>query len=438
MIGQAAGEGEQGGRRRLAGSLASLLVLQIAGYALPLLAMPLLGRALGPEGLGTFALSVSLAQIGYLVADFGFSVSATDRIARHLGDRELVNRLASQVLACKLALLALLALPTTAFAALSAEPRAVGVVLLTWLLTAALTLQPAWLLQAFGRLASFTLALFVCRAGFVLAIYAMVRDPGDLWLVLGINALSHLAAAAAGWLVVRRLDVRLVPVSPAECLTALARSFSFMLSRAAAASYTSAATALLAIGGAGPHAVGQYAAAEQIYRGLQGLVQPATQALLPFMSSRRDLVLFRRLFWLILALTLAAAIACAMLAEPLMALVFGSGFAESAGLLQLFMLVLVIYVPGVLLGYPFLAAFDRAALANRSVLLAGAAQVAIVAILFATDRLTASTLILSILAAELVVLATRLRWARVLTGRQSGSDQPSVLREQPLSLGGGA
>jgi len=61
------------------------LVLQVADDDVPLLAMPLLRRA-GPAELGSFALSVSLAQIGYLVADIRLGVSATNRSARHFND----------------------------------------------------------------------------------------------------------------------------------------------------------------------------------------------------------------------------------------------------------------------------------------------------------------------------------------------------------------
>jgi PST family polysaccharide transporter len=250
-----------------------------------------------------------------------------------------------------------------------------------------------------------------------MAVVALARDPGDLSHLLSVNVLTQAMAAAFGWWLAYHHGFRLRRVSLAACRGALAGSWWFMLSRAAAASYTSAATALLAIGGAGSAALGQYAAAEQLYRGLQGLVQPASQALLPFMSGRRELVLFRRIFWLILGATLVVAATCVIVSEPLVALIYGKTFSQSAVMLQMFMLPFIFYVPGVLLGYPFLAAFDKVALANRSVLFAGVAQVVIVTSLFAVARLTPTTLIASILVAELLVLVSRLRWAWMLTGR---------------------
>jgi len=87
--------------RRFAVNVASLFSVQLANMLLPLLTVPYLVRIIGPERLGL--LSFSQAYIAYftLLINYGFEMAAVRAIAAHRTDRQLVNRVFSEVMAGK-------------------------------------------------------------------------------------------------------------------------------------------------------------------------------------------------------------------------------------------------------------------------------------------------------------------------------------------------
>ncbi len=55
----------------------ALVVVQVANYIVPLLAWPLLTKALGLEIFGILMMLFAVCSVCYIFTDFGFNLSAT-------------------------------------------------------------------------------------------------------------------------------------------------------------------------------------------------------------------------------------------------------------------------------------------------------------------------------------------------------------------------
>ena len=92
------------------GSLAKntlfLYLMSLSSQVINLVLIPFQTRVLGSEAYGVISLAVSMSSIVTIVLDFGFILSATERVVGLVGDRPGLSRLLSNVAHAK-AMLAL-------------------------------------------------------------------------------------------------------------------------------------------------------------------------------------------------------------------------------------------------------------------------------------------------------------------------------------------
>ena len=79
-------------------NFAYLSLLQVAGYAFPLITMPYLARVIGVEGFGKIAFASAIMVWIQTVADWGFNYTATRDVAKNREDKDKVSDIFSRVL----------------------------------------------------------------------------------------------------------------------------------------------------------------------------------------------------------------------------------------------------------------------------------------------------------------------------------------------------
>lgn len=422
------------GRSRVAGNTAALMLLQATNYGLPLLLLPYLTRVLGLEGYGVVAFGLAIVQLAFVVTDYGFGLSATYRIARRRDDPAWLNGLASRVLGCKLLLVAAVGLLLAAGLALDtrhADQRPFFALLMLSVLGQAL--QPVWLFQGLERMGWITVYSVLGKALYVLLVLLSVHSMADLAWVAVAHGVAQCVAAAVGLGLAWRLGLRLHRPGWAAIGAEFRHSAAYFWSRAAVSTYAAGGAVFLGLV-SGPAQVALYAAAEQLYKAAQGLVMPLSQALFPHMARRRDDALFARL---LLATAAGAALGLAAAAwggPALLTALFGAAFAPAQPVLMVFAGVFCLSAPALLLGYPYLGALGRIDLANRSVFLAGALQLLLLAACWRLGWTTAVDVALAVLFAEAVVLAYRGGWAWRLRPARGEAGDAVPARPAPLGL----
>lgn len=351
--------------RSLVKNIGWLSVFQVINLGAPLVVLPYLSRKLGVTGFGEFALAVALIQLSYVITDYGFSLSGIYRLARANGDKVHIERILSGILSAKIILINVVLSIGVAFVLLSDYRERNIIVMLAMLSVIGQAFQLVWFFQGVGRLASYVMVSALCRAGYVILIILFVDNPADGAFAIFSLSLSNLVSGMAALLMLHMGGYRLRLDSFKVAVTELKLSFEYFTSRIAAASFTSAATLISGIGGAGSAAL--YASADQCYRAFQSMLAPINQALFPMMARDRNW----RTFALVVSFVLVGLLILASFfiknADSLIIFLFGDEFAAAAETLAILTVALCVNFLSVCLGYPAFAAINRVDVANKTV-----------------------------------------------------------------------
>lgn len=363
-------------RRRWAKSMSALMGIHVCGVLLPLITIPYLARALGPDQWGIVALSQALGAYGCLVIEYGFGLSATREIAKCEHAPIARSHIVADVLSAKAVLCVitsiLLLLAGFAVPAFRVHP---ALVLLTIPCPIAQGLDPSWYFQGMQRMRSMATMSITVRIIAVAAIIILVRRPEHAWRALAITAASSTAANGIGLILMYR-DVAFTRLSIRTGVRSIREGWNFFVLRGAVSLFSSMNPLLLAAF-ATPAAVGNYVNGDKIQRSLWSISGPITQALLPHLSrtaelspidaatrSRRVLVCF-----VVLACAISAFIL--LVAPYAVQILFGVRYLPSIPVLRVLALAVPLSAFNGGLGYYWLIPMGRERAYSRIVVVAG-------------------------------------------------------------------
>jgi PST family polysaccharide transporter len=306
---------------------------------LPLVVLPYLARTLGVEGWGLFAMAQAFAMYGIVTVEFGFGFSGTRAVARARDQAGRLAELLTGICVAQLLLAAVVAM--VAVLARLLVPAFHDQPLLLWAGLAFAILQgfqPFWYFTGQERIALIASIAVATKALATLAIFALVRDPDDGWLVLACYAGGALLATGAGYALLLR-EIR--PGRPSLALIGqtLRLGASMFVMRVMVLMHTAGNTFLLGLLVA-PQQVAFFAAGEKLCRPIAWLLQPINTALLPRLSHLVDRSPDRAQQVAALAVLLqgtagiALGAAVALMAPWLVDLLFGPEYRAAAGVLR--------------------------------------------------------------------------------------------------------
>jgi O-antigen/teichoic acid export membrane protein len=396
-----------------------LTAAHLAGYAIPLLELPILTRALGPEVYGGVVFALSLALALSLLVEFGFNLSASREIARVRDDPAAVARVVGNVLVAKTLLVIVIAgLCSIGFYFLGKpEPLARDLIVPTALFVLAFGFSPFWFFQGLERMVGPILLNLALRVMGLGLLWIFVRGEGDGAIALYLLAVVGLANTVITLVWMFRQTA--FPVfSLAGGLQEVARGWHAFIYRSANDVLMSASPALLGMA-SGRYQTGVYVPAEKLVKAVAGMATPVLTAFFPFLS-RRFSETGRISGWpvvfLLTGFSVVGALVLAFLAPWLIGLLAGEAFADSVDLLRLFVWLIPLRVMNQSLGLAVLMPLGRDRWAGYSLL--ASAVVAMTFGFFLSREFGAKGMVAGLLAGE-ALLAISLLFAafRIIKGR---------------------
>ena len=373
---------------RLRQNVLSLFTLQGVNYLLPLVTIPYLVRVLGPEHFGRIAFAQAFIQYFFVVADYGFNLSATRAVAIVRDDPSRLSRLISAVTVVKIGLtVGGLALVYASVMLIPAFERDVMLYLAAYLAVLGNVLFPIWLFQGLERMREMTILAVAARLLAVFLIFGFVHGPDDYRLAAGLQAGAPILAGALSVLVLRQiLHVRLGWPGLASVRAVLGDGVHAFMSSAAISLYTTTTTFVLGLF-APPAAVGYFAAAQKVVTAVTGLISPVSQAVYPHLSAlvstSRDatIALIGRLLRFQALATLGLSILLYVFSDQITAIVLGAAFEPSSVLLRVMAAVPFLIGLSNIFGIQVMFVFSLDRLVTRVVAVCGVLNIALLALL---------------------------------------------------------
>lgn len=354
----------------IAENFLSLSLLQILVYVMPLITLPYLTRTLGVANYGLVNFAIAFNTYFQVLTDYGFALSAVREISVNREDKEKVSKIFSSVMIIKgiLTVISFLILIAIVFS-YQKFAQHWPLYLFAFGLVIGTTLSPTWFYQGMERMKYITILNVLTNFIFLVTIFTFIKKPSDYIYVPLLQSLGLITAGIISLYIIRtKFDVKFHIPPLEEIKETFKDSTQFFLSRASVSIYTSSNSFFLGLF-AGNTAVGYYSAAEKLYIAAQGLYSPLVQVTYPYMAKTKNRMFHRKILKYTLILNTLLCSGIIILAPIIVKIIFGATYMPSTWVLRILALALIIVIPSILLGYPYLAVLGQQKYANGSVIL---------------------------------------------------------------------
>lgn len=329
-------------KKRLFSNFVSLAVLQGANYILPLITFPYLVRVLGVEKFGFLAFATATVTYFQILTDYGFNLSATRDISIHRENKEKVQEIFSSVMVIKFGLLILsfilLIILVFSFDKFRKDWE---VFVLSFGMVVGQVLFPVWFFQGMEKMKYITILNIFAKLLFTVAIFVFVKEQADYWKVPLLNSLGFiLAGVLALWIIFRDFKIGFIIPSKSSIKQQLIEGWHIFISTVAISLYTVSNTFILGIF-TNNIIVGYYAAAERIIKAVQGLFNPISQSIYPYISKviseskQRGIELIKKITLIIGGVSFFLSLCLFVFANLIVKLFLGNQYVESTIVLRI-------------------------------------------------------------------------------------------------------
>lgn len=346
------------GKQALTKNILSLSVVQIANNVLPLLSVPVISRIIGPDKFGAINFAASFVGYFVLLIGYGFDLSATRRIAADPNNRELRNRVFSEVFYIQAALLLLSGFIFTGLLLSVPQFKLESLLMIfSFLICISALFTQNWLflaMQDMPKVAFFNLLTKLLFTVFILVFIKQKSDYVLQPLIIGVIQIG--VSLVSFYWAYRKYRLRFVRVRMMEALLVLWTERTIFFSLVVVSMYTSTNVFILGLYQS-PAQVGYYTAGQRLIIIIQSiLTNPLSQALYPYIGrafgeSREAGIRMVQKILPIVALLTGAAVLAIMLFGPLMLkLFYGEKFLPAVPVLQILMFLPLIIAFSNLMG----------------------------------------------------------------------------------------
>ncbi|MDC1467886.1 oligosaccharide flippase family protein [Planktomarina temperata] len=389
----------------------AMTIVQITQYIVPFLMLALLTRRLGPDAYSLLAFIVAIVQFSNIVTDYGFYLSATEKLSKKRSSENVINYILGSVIICKMILFLIVSIFVILFANISTQHHIhKETIILSLAPIAANTFLPNWFFQGLEKMKYIMWVAISSKLTLALALWLFIHDASDKNLVLIFIASVNAVGVMFCYWVIYQTGYYPKFSSKHVRYTGL-YGFQYFLARISSASFTSLNSIILGLF-ATLHSVASYSIALQFYTGLHSLFVPIYHAIYPYMARKRDInFLYKLLCAIAPALIMIAAIASAVFPYIIEVLV-GPDFNEAIGIFNVMLVILIVNVISSFIGYPFFVAIGKNHIANYSIIAGALFHISIIALLASINKINAQNVVMVALAAETCILSIRLIFVR--------------------------
>lgn len=191
-------------------NVASLGLVQLANYIIPILIVPFVVRALGVELFGKASYAQNIISYLTIIVNYGFEYSASQDVAIHRDSKQKIKIIFWTVVHFKIFLLAISFVALTVlyfvFSKVNEEPR---LYVYTALLNVGVVLFPTWFFQGIEKMENMASFNFAIKALGATLVILLVSSPSDYQNYVLILSMSYVVVGVISFFyVIEKYDLR--------------------------------------------------------------------------------------------------------------------------------------------------------------------------------------------------------------------------------------
>jgi PST family polysaccharide transporter len=393
--------------------LSNTIMLYIMTFSTQLLnvaTVPYLTRVLGAVVYGKIGLALSYMTYIYIILDFGFILSATQKVVEHREDRQYLCELFTAVTIAKIALGVLISFVFFGITALSSSMREDFTFYMVYLISYIIfALMPDFLYRGFEQMTIITYRSVAIKVLFTVLIFVFVRDKSQYWLIPVFNFIGNAISVVIMYIDLRkRFSVHMCKTNITTIFRHVKDSVQFFASRAASATYQAANIIVLSFLYGNAAVIGYYTAADKISSLVKSGSSPVADSLYPYMIKNKNFRLVKKIHLIVMPVIFVACVFVAIFADEICVILFGSEYRSTGLILRLLLPYIFLIFPSYVVAFPVMVPMGLKKYANLSNIVGLILQFFFILILVIIGELNVYTLCACTSVTQALVLIYRL------------------------------
>lgn len=389
----------------LKNNVISLTILQLANYIVPLLLVPFLLKELGSVDYGKIAVILGITQFCYIITEFGFSQSATAKIAENVADVNYVSRMNGSVVIIKTLISVICIICSCSVIVFQGYGG--------WFVCSSISaiiifqaLQPIWFFNGIERMGNISIFLISSKMMYCVLTVVFILWYKEYQLAIFSMAISHFIGFIIGIWFLLKTKYRILIPSFNEVKLEFYYSLQFFWARGAVSLYTSLCVVLVGTFG-GLHQAAIFSVCEQIFKAGKAVTAPLCQALYPYLIRTNNWMVFFKLFIYSAFIMLFGCVIVGLFSDDVLKVIFNINEPEAGVILRVLVCGVYISFLSVYFGHLALVPLKKVKIANNSVLIGAVFFIIINFIFYINNDINALNMSLAILATELSIALIR-------------------------------
>ena len=388
--------------KRLLVNFFSLAVIRGSTMILPLITLPYLVRVLGAENFGLLSFSLAIIMYFNIFVSFGFELSATREISIYRDNMEKVSEIFSSVMIIKsiFLLLSLFLLSIVVMVFDSVKLNAT-LYFVTFGVVVGNALFPVWFFQGMEKMKYITYFTISAKIFYTLFIFVLVHEKSDYIYVPLLNSIGLIVSGIVSiWIILKYHPVYFFFPSVTTIIHHVKDSSQFFLSRVANQGSKYYATMIIGLY-FGNTIVGYYSMIQKLLQAFGSLGGIVAQTIYPYMSKTKNIVMYKKIFMIVVSISIIIWISILYLHNLIIDLVFHLQNEMMSNMFLIMFSGAIFGIISALIGYPLLAAMGYTKYANNSLIIASVINVVYITLVVLYTRdiylATASSVLFTLL-----------------------------------------
>lgn len=387
-----------------------LYILTFSSQFFSFLTVPYLTRVLGPTVYGKVGIAVAYMAYVQIILDFGFILSATQRVVENRDNKEVLGKILSAVTGVKLFLSVILTLIFGSYVLFSESMKGDVVFYLLYMAsTIANALMPDFFYRGIEKMKIITVRTFIIKGLATVGTFVFVKQASDYWMIPLFVMIGNIVAVFAMYYdMAKNYNITFKYVDKDFIKGTVKDTALFFISRAASTAYQAVNTIILSFVYGSSSVVGYYTSADKLVSLGKTASGPIADSLYPYMIKQKNFRLVKKLMVFFMPIIVIGVGIAFWLAEPICVWIFGAEYAEAGNVLRCLLPILLVILPTYILCFPVMVPLGLSKWANMSNVVGMCVQILGLCVLVATGTLNIYTLCILSSSTEVIVFMFRL------------------------------